>query len=273
MLDLCAACLDDAPDQLVEVHIGTVKKVGEFSLLGTIFGKVGELTGKAEMKCFPNFLMGLFETTVTEANSVCFTKHFSTMREISASPSLFGESINWALIAEHYDDLLRVCVSIQAGRIYPSSILKRLGSAGRKRNRLYHAFRELGRAVRTAFLLRYIADPELRATIQAAVTKSEQFNEFKDWVAFGGDVINSNDRDEQRKRIKYNHLAANCVIFYTACQLTQVVKELLAEGHSISREALTGISPYLTEHINRLGNYTLKLERVLEVDYDFKLPD
>lgn len=186
---------------------------------------------------------------------------------------LFGESINWALIEDHYDDLLRVCVSIQAGRIYPSSILKRLGSAGRKRNRLYHAFRELGRAVRTAFLMRYIADPELRATIQAAVTKSEQFNVFKDWVAFGGDVINSNDRDEQRKRIKYNHLAANCVIFHTACQLTQVVKELLSEGHSISREALAGISPYLTEHINRLGNYTLKLERVLDVDYDFKLPE
>lgn len=187
--------------------------------------------------------------------------------------ALFGERIKWGLIEAHYDDLLRVCVSIQAGRIYPSSMLKRLGSAGRKRNRLYYAFRELGRAVRTAFLLRYIADPELRATIQASVTKSEQFNAFKDWVAFGGDVINSNNRDEQRKRIKYNHLAANCVIFHTACQLTQVVKELLSEGQSISREALAGISPYLTEHINRLGNYTFELERGIEVDYDFKLPD
>jgi TnpA family transposase len=185
---------------------------------------------------------------------------------------LFGQPINWTLIADHYDDLLRICVSIKAGRIYPSAILKRLGSAGRKRNRLYFAFRELGRAVRTAFLLRYIADPALRATIHAAVNKSEQFNTFKDWVAFGGDVISSNDRDEQRKRIKYNHLAANCVIFHTACQLTEVVKALLAEGHDLAREALAGISPYLTEHINRLGDYTLNLDHVLQPDYAFKLP-
>lgn len=185
---------------------------------------------------------------------------------------LFGEPINWQLIEDHYDDLLRVCVSIQAGSIFPSTIVGRLGSAGRRRNRLYLAFRELGRAVRTSFLLRYLGEPELRATIHAAVNKSEQFNAFQDWIAFGGDVIATNDRDEQRKRIKYNHLAANCVIFHTACLLTEVVKELLAEGHEVPQGALAGISPYLTEHINRLGDYTLNLDRVLEPDYGFRLP-
>lgn len=186
--------------------------------------------------------------------------------------SLFGESIDWALIEEHYDDLLRVCVSIKAGRIFPSTVLKRLGSAGRKRNKLYVAFRELGRAVRTASLLRYLANAELRATIQAPVNKSEQFNAFKDWVSFGGDVISSNDRDEQRKRVKYNQLAANCVIFHTACLLTEIVKELLAEGYEVPLEALAGVSPYLTEHINRYVDYTLNLDRVLAPDYAFRLP-
>ena len=101
-------------------------------------------------------------------------------------------------------------------------------------------------------MLRYLGEPELRAAIHAAVNKSEQFNAFQDWIAFGGDVIATNDRNEQRKRIKYNHLAANCVIFHTACLLTEVVKELLAEGYEVSPETLAGISPYLTKHINRL---------------------
>lgn len=61
-------------------------------------------------------------------------------------------------------------------------------------------------------------------------------------MAFGGDVISSNDRDEQRKRIKYDHLAANCVIFYTDCQLTEMVKELLAECHDLPREAFADIT-------------------------------
>jgi len=51
-----------------------------------------------------------------------------------------------------------------------------------------------------------------------------------------------------------------------------VVKKLLAEGHEVPPEALAGISPYLTEHINRLGDYTLNLDRVLEPDYGFRLP-
>lgn len=115
-------------------------------------------------------------------------------------------------------------------------------------------------------------DPGLCATIHAAVNRSEQFNAFQDWIAFGGDVIAICNRDEQCKRIKCNHLAANCLIFHTAFLLTEVVKELLAEGYELPPEALAGISPYLTEHINRLGNYTLNLDYVLTSDYGFRLP-
>src|SRR3546814_17027448 len=61
--------------------------------------------------------------------------------------SLFTEAINWELIERHYPDMLRVAISIKAGRITPSMILRRLGVASRK-NKLYFAFRELGRAIR-----------------------------------------------------------------------------------------------------------------------------
>jgi TnpA family transposase len=73
--------------------------------------------------------------------------------------------------------LLRVGLSIAAGTITPSRILRRLGTYSRK-NRLYLAFRELGVAVRTGFLLQYLGDAELRSIIQAATNKSESFNDF-----------------------------------------------------------------------------------------------
>jgi TnpA family transposase len=60
--------------------------------------------------------------------------------------------------------MLRVVLSIKAGRITASTILRKLGTYSRK-NRLYQAFRELGRVVRTAFLLQYLSDAELRQTI------------------------------------------------------------------------------------------------------------
>ena len=65
------------------------------------------------------------------------------------------------LIEAHLPDMLRVVLSIRAGRLLPSAILRRLATYSRK-NRLYFAFRELGRAIRTAFLLRYISSIELR---------------------------------------------------------------------------------------------------------------
>jgi TnpA family transposase len=68
----------------------------------------------------------------------------------------------WDLMACHLPDMLQVAQSIQAGRISPSTILRKLGTASRK-NKFYYVFRELGQVVRTAFLLDYISNEELQS--------------------------------------------------------------------------------------------------------------
>lgn len=172
--------------------------------------------------------------------------------------ALFSDTIDWHLIETHLPDMLRVVLSIKAGRITPSAILRRLSSYNRH-NRLYQAFRELGSAIRTEFLLLYLADPEMRAMIQAATNKSESFNRLVQWLAFGGEqIIASNDRAAQRKIIKYNHLVANCTIFYNVVVMSQVLWELQAEGQTIEAEAIAALSPYITEHIDRFGRYSLE---------------
>ena len=182
---------------------------------------------------------------------------------------LFTETIDWTLIETHAKDLLRIAISIKVGRVSASTILKRLSGYSRK-NQTYLAFRELGRAVRTGFLLRYVTDLELRSSIQAAMNKSEQFNKFIKWVAFGAETLASNDRDQQQKLIKYSHLIANCLIYHSVLEYTRVIKDLIAEGHSVGEELLERLSPYRTEHINRRGKYRLDLSRVPpEPDYSF----
>ena len=91
--------------------------------------------------------------------------------------------IDWELIEAHLPDMLRVVLSIRAGRLLPSAILRRLATYSRK-NRLYFAFRELGRVIRTIFLLRYIDSIELRRMINAATNKSEHFNLYSQWISF-----------------------------------------------------------------------------------------
>ncbi len=174
---------------------------------------------------------------------------------------LFSEAVNWELIETHLPDMLRIALSIKAGKITPSTILRRLGTASRK-NKLYFAFRELGRVVRTEFLLKYIGDVELRKTINAATNKSEEFNQFVKWLFFGNQgVIAENVRHEQRKVVKYNQLVANLTILHNVEAMTGVLKEMQEEGLPINEGILAGLAPYRTAHINRLGDYTLDLDR------------
>ena len=85
------------------------------------------------------------------------------------------------------------------------------------------------------------------------------------WVCFGGEgVITENVRDEQRKFIKYNHLVANLLSFHTLVTMTKALEQLLEEGHTLDIEALSALSPYRTEHINRFGNYVINPDRLPE---------
>jgi TnpA family transposase len=187
--------------------------------------------------------------------------------------ALFTGHVDWDLIESMLPDMLRVVVSIRTGAILPSDILRRLGSHSRK-NRLYFALRELGRVVRSMFLLRYLSDLELRHVINTATTKSERFNKFVQWVAFGGDsVIAENVRDEQRKFIKYNHLVANLLAFHNVVAMTNATRRMEAEGFEVRDDCVAELSPYQTEHINRFGHYALNFSRTPAApSLDFRKP-
>ncbi|MBD4858090.1 Tn3 family transposase, partial [Xanthomonas citri pv. citri] len=186
--------------------------------------------------------------------------------------ALFGDSIDWTLIETHVHDMLRVAISIKLGKITASTILRRLGTYSRK-NKLYWAFRELGKAVRTLFLLRYIDDVEVRKTIHAATNKSEEFNGFVKSAFFGGEgIIAENVQHEQRKIVRYNQLVPNLVSLHNVEQMTRVLAQLRDEGSNISTEVLAGLSPYRTSHINRFGDYTLDLKRQVEpIDFSRRI--
>ena len=121
----------------------------------------------------------------------------------------FNDTIDWDLIETHFPEMLRVAVSIKLGKVTASAILRRLGTFSKK-NKIYFAFRELGKVVRTLFLLDYIDDVEVRKVIHAATNKSEEFNQFVKWAFFGGEgIIQENVLHEQRKVVKYSHFVAN----------------------------------------------------------------
>ena len=172
--------------------------------------------------------------------------------------ALFGGEIDWDLIATHARDMFQVALSIQAGRVMPSMLLRKLGSYSRH-SLLYRAFRELGRVERTLFLLRFISSVEVRRTIRAETTKIEAFNDFLDWVSFGGPVVKSGDPVEQEKQLKYASLVANTIMLSNVADMTGVLSSMAEDRHPVTSSLVAHLSPYTREHIRRFGQYVLDM--------------
>ena len=145
---------------------------------------------------------------------------------------LFSTAIDWEPIEAHPPDMLRVVLSIRAGRLLPAAILRRNATHSRK-NRLYFAFRELGRAVRTDFLLRYLSSVELRRLIQAATDKSELFNKYAQWVSFGNaGPATAAERDEQARWSSTTTWSPTCSSSTPPSALTRALEVIAAGGHA-----------------------------------------
>ncbi len=89
-----------------------------------------------------------------------------------------------------------------------------------------------------------------------ATNKVESYNRFSSWCRFGNaGVIADNDPEKQEKFVQFSTLLTNAVIFHTTLDMMMVLRELIAEGWTITGEDLAVLSPYLTAHIQRFGVY------------------
>ena len=177
--------------------------------------------------------------------------------------SLFGDQVvDWELIKTHWQDLLRVVVSIQEGKVLPSMLLRKLTTYSRK-NRLYQAFHALGTVERTIFLLKFISDVKLREIIHRSTNKTEQYHNFEDWIIFAyGNALLERGTEEVEKRVKYTGVIANSVMLDNVIELNAALNALAKEGVIPSIDELAALSPYQTRHLKRFGNYELDLSHI-----------
>jgi len=171
---------------------------------------------------------------------------------------LLSEVTDWDRIATHCQDLLRVVFSIKAGVISSPVLLRKLGTYSHK-NRLYQAFRELGNVVRTVFLLQMLAEQNLREQITVTTNKVEAYQGFSKWCYFGGEgpTMAEDDPVEMEKRIKYNDLVANSAALHNVVDISNALRQLIAEGHPVNADDVASLSPYVTRTIKRFGDYAI----------------
>lgn len=166
-----------------------------------------------------------------------------------------GATINTKIIEEQWDNILRLVVSMKLKYTVPSQILKRLSSYALQ-NPLYQALKELGKLVRTIFLLRYMDDETMRQRIHQQLVKGESFNSLSSAIHYGnsGKIIYASKEDllllEGSKR-----LLENVVICWNYLYLTRSLVKATPQERKEIISQIPEISPVAWEHFNFQGEF------------------
>src|SRR5271165_7178269 len=173
---------------------------------------------------------------------------------------VIGGTIDLRVIADNWDEILRLAASIKAGTVTPSAILRRLAAYPRQ-NALAKALREIGRLERTLFTLDWISDPGLRRRTNAGLNKGEARNALARAVFFHRlGEIRDRTFENQRYRASGLNLAVAAIILWNTLYLGRAVDELRSRGEIIPDELLAHIAPLGWEHIAFNGDYVWPAE-------------
>ncbi|MEH7514912.1 Tn3 family transposase [Gottfriedia acidiceleris] len=173
--------------------------------------------------------------------------------------------INTKVIKENYEDVLRLAHSIREGTVSASLIMGKLGSYSRQ-NSLATALREMGRIEKTIFILNYISDESLRRKIQRGLNKGEAMNGMARAIFFGKQgELKERTIQHQLQRASALNIIINAISIWNTLHLTKAVEYQKRAG-SFNEDLLHHMSPLGWEHINLLGEYHFKSEKVISLD-------
>lgn len=173
-------------------------------------------------------------------------------KDWSVQPSKYADE---DIIRAHWDEILRLMVTIRLKETTASDIFRRLNSYSRQ-NSLYTALKAFGRIVKTLFILRYIDRVELRMDIEAMLNKVELSNRFTRAVAVGSPrEFIFPLQDDQRVAEACNRLIKNAIICWNYLYLEAKLRTADRETREEIVQSIKAHSPQSWAHINMLGEY------------------
>jgi TnpA family transposase len=175
--------------------------------------------------------------------------------------------INWDLIEEQYDHMIKYVSALKIGTAETETIMKRF-SKGNVQNTTYKAFQELGKVIKTVFLCEYLMSEELRTEINEGLNVVENWNSANSFIFYGkSGEIQSNDLEDQELSVLSLHLLQNCLVYIN----TLMIQEILSQKEWMDKmqlEDLRALSPLIYSHINPYGIFELNMDERIPLKTD-----
>jgi TnpA family transposase len=169
---------------------------------------------------------------------------------------LFSGSIELDLIREQWDQLVRVAASLRNRTAPAHVIVERLANGS---DRLSKALKELGRLVKTIFVLRYLDDDKLRGKVQLQLNRGEGRHGLAKHLFFANQgEFKTRDYPEIMNKASCLSLLSNAVLLWNTIQMQKIIENLEGQGHKIAGEDIARVSPLMFRHVNPTGVYSFQ---------------
>jgi TnpA family transposase len=173
--------------------------------------------------------------------------------------------INWELIRQQYDEMMKFATALRLATAEPEAILRRF-TRHNLQHPTYQALAELGKAVKTIFLCRYLDSEPLRQEINEGLNVVENWNSANGFIFYGkGGEIATNRLEDQEISVLSLHLLQACLVYINTLMIQQVMESpsWLAK---MGPADLRGLSPLIYHHINPYGIFALNMRERLPIE-------
>lgn len=180
--------------------------------------------------------------------------------------AIMTRPINWELIRQQYDEMIKYATALKQGTANPESILRRF-TRNNIQHPTYRALSELGKAVKTIFLCRFLGSEALRQEINEGLNVVENWNSANSFIFFGkGGEVATNRLEDQELSVLALHLLQICLVYVNTLMIQQIL--MRPDWRSrMKQEDYRALSPLIYNHINPYGIFELDMDQRLPIEY------
>ena len=171
---------------------------------------------------------------------------------------LLTKTVNLEIIEEQWESMIRVAKSLKEKTAPAHVIVQRLTSSYPS-DRLAKAFTNLGRNIKTEYILRYITDKNLRQKVGLQLNKGEYRHNLPRWIFFANQgEFTTGDYEEIMNKASCLSLVSNAILYWNTTRIGNIIDDLREQGESVEDEMLRHISLLPYKHILPHGTYFIE---------------
>jgi TnpA family transposase len=178
---------------------------------------------------------------------------------------ILTKPINWDLIHAQYDLIVKYATALRLGTADSEIILRRF-TRNNTKHPVYKALMELGKAVKTIFLCKYLSSEALRQEIHEGLNVVERWNSVNGFISYAKKgVISTNRPRDQEISLLCLHLLQISMVYINTIMIQQILKQSKWQDR-LTVEDKRALSPLVHIHINPYGIFNLDLTTRLKLE-------